>query len=109
MRKAKKQVYGRNKSYRKRATLGGKEVSRMSFMTEKTSIKEIEKVSKQMKISQSQLIRNFIQDGLKITKGKFKLVVKDSGSYTADSFSELIWIVIRHRFGHFFKGEGFID
>ena len=42
-------------------------------------------------------------------KTKFKLVVKDSGTYTADSFSELIWIVIKHRFGHFFKGEGFID
>ena len=40
---------------------------------------------------------------------KFKLVVKDSGSYTADSFTELIWIVFKHRCGHFFKGEGFID
>ena len=43
------------------------------------------------------------------TPPSFKLVVKDSGEYTADSFSELIWIVIKHRFGHFFKGEGFID
>ena len=40
---------------------------------------------------------------------KFKLVVKDSGSYTADSFTELIWIVLKHRCEHFFKGEGFID
>ena len=40
---------------------------------------------------------------------KFKLVVKDSGSYTADSFTELIWIVFKHRCGHFFKGEGFVD
>ena len=42
-------------------------------------------------------------------EAKFKVVVKDSGEYTADSFSELIWIVIKHRFEHFFKGEGFID
>ena len=62
-----------------------------------------------MKISQSQLIRNFIQDGLKITKGKFKLVVKDSGEYTADSFTELILIVLRHRFHHLCKGEGWRD
>ena len=40
---------------------------------------------------------------------KFKLVVKDSGTYTADSFTELIWIVLKHRCEHFFKGEGFID
>jgi peroxiredoxin len=40
---------------------------------------------------------------------KFKLVVKNSGSYTADSFLELIWIVFKHRCGHFFKGEGFVD
>ena len=40
---------------------------------------------------------------------KFKLVVKNSGSYTADSFLELIWIVLRHRCGHFFKGEGWSD
>ena len=42
-------------------------------------------------------------------KTKFKLVVKNSGNYTADSFLELIWIVFKHRCGHFFKGEGFID
>ena len=42
-------------------------------------------------------------------KEKFKLVVKGSGSYTADSFTELIWIVLKHRCEHFFKGEGFID
>jgi len=40
---------------------------------------------------------------------KFKLIVKDSGTYTADSFTELIWIVFKHRCGHFFKGEGFVD
>ena len=40
---------------------------------------------------------------------KFKLVVKDSGSYTADSFLELIWIVFKHRWTHFLKGDGFVD
>ena len=40
---------------------------------------------------------------------KFKLVVKDSGSYTADSFTELIWIVFKHRCQHLLKGDGFID
>ena len=34
---------------------------------------------------------------------KFKLVVKDSGSYTADSFTELIWIVLKHRVQHVLK------
>ena len=40
---------------------------------------------------------------------KFKLVVKDSGSYTADSFTELIWIVLKHRVQHVLKGEGWRD
>ena len=40
---------------------------------------------------------------------KFKLVVKDSGSYTADSFTKLIWIVLRHRLHHLCKGEGWRD
>ena len=40
---------------------------------------------------------------------KFKLVVKDSGSYTADSFTELIWIVLKHRVRHVLKGEGWRD
>ena len=40
---------------------------------------------------------------------KFKLVVKDSGSYTADSFTELIWIVLKHRLQHLCKGEGWRD
>ena len=42
-------------------------------------------------------------------KTKFKLVVKDSGTYTADSFTELIWIVLKHRCQHLLKGDGFID
>ena len=40
---------------------------------------------------------------------KFKLIVKDSGSYTADSFTELIWIVLRHRLQHLCNGEGWRD
>ena len=40
---------------------------------------------------------------------KFKLVVKESGTYTADSFTELIWIVLRHRCQHLLKGEGWHD
>ena len=40
---------------------------------------------------------------------KFKLVVKDSGTYTADSFTELIWIVLKHRVQHVLKGEGWRD
>ena len=40
---------------------------------------------------------------------KFKLVVKGSGSYTADSFTELIWIVLKHRVQHVLKGEGWRD
>ena len=42
-------------------------------------------------------------------KTKFKLVVKDSGTYTADSFTELIWIVLKHRCQHLLKGEGWHD
>ena len=40
---------------------------------------------------------------------QFKLVVKGSGTYTADSFTELIWIVLRHRFHHLCNGEGWRD
>ena len=39
----------------------------------------------------------------------FKLVVKDSGTYTADSFTELILIVLRHRLQHLCNGEGWRD
>ena len=39
----------------------------------------------------------------------FKLVVKDSGTYTADSFTELIWIVLKHRLHHLCNGEGWRD
>ena len=40
---------------------------------------------------------------------QFKLVVKDTGTYTADSFTELIWIVLKHRVQHVLKGEGWRD
>ena len=40
---------------------------------------------------------------------QFKLVVKDSGTYTADSFTELIWIVLKHRVQHVLRGEGWRD
>ena len=42
-------------------------------------------------------------------KTKYKLVVKNSGSYTADSFTKLIWIVLRHRLQHLCNGEGWRD
>ena len=40
---------------------------------------------------------------------QFKLVVKDSGTYTAESFTELIWIVLKHRCQHVLRGEGWRD
>ena len=40
---------------------------------------------------------------------EFKLVVKGSGTYTADSFTELIWIVLKHRVQHVLRGEGWRD
>ena len=43
------------------------------------------------------------------TPPSIKLAVKDSGTYTADSFTELIWIVLRHRLQHLCKGEGWRD
>ena len=42
-------------------------------------------------------------------KTKYKLLVKESGNYTADSFTELIWIVLKHRAQHVLKGEGWRD
>ena len=40
---------------------------------------------------------------------QFKLLVVGAGIYEANSLSQLIWIVIKHRIGHFLNGEGFID
>ena len=42
-------------------------------------------------------------------KTKYKLIVKESGNYTADSLTELIWIVLKHRCQHLLKGEGWSD
>ena len=37
---------------------------------------------------------------------KYKLLVKESGNYTADSLTKLIWIVFKHRCQHLLKGDG---
>jgi len=42
-------------------------------------------------------------------KIKYKLIVKDVGNYGEDSLIKLIWIVLKHRSHHFFKGEGWRD
>ena len=51
------------KSVYKRNT--GRIMCRMSFLDEQKVIDKLEKVSKRRMVSQSQLIRDFIQDGLK--------------------------------------------
>ena len=51
-----------SKSVYKRNT--GKVMCRMSFLDEQKIIDKIEKVSKRRMVSQSQIIRDFIQDGL---------------------------------------------
>ncbi len=38
----------------------------------------------------------------------YELKVK-SGTYAADNWVELCWVVFRHRLSHFCKGEGFSD
>ena len=40
---------------------------------------------------------------------KYKLLVKESGNYTADSLTKLIWIVFKHRCQNLLKGEGWRD
>ena len=42
-------------------------------------------------------------------EAKYKLLVKGSGSYSAESLTELIWIVFKHRCQHLLKGEGWRD
>ena len=42
-------------------------------------------------------------------EAKYKLIVKESGNYAADSFTKLIWIVLRHRLQHLCNGEGWRD
>ena len=51
------------KSVYKRNT--GRMMCRMSFIDEQKIIDKLEKVSKRRMVSQSQLIRDFIQDGLR--------------------------------------------
>ena len=51
------------KSVYKRNT--GRTMCRMSFIDEQKNIYKLEKVSKRRMISQSQVIRDFIQDGLR--------------------------------------------
>ena len=51
-----KRVYKRNT---------GRTMCRMSFIDEQKNIEKLEKVSKRRMISQSQVIRDFIQDGLR--------------------------------------------
>ena len=43
----------------------GRMMCRMSFLDEQKNIDKLEKVSKRRKVSQSQIIRDFIQDGLR--------------------------------------------
>ena len=43
----------------------GRIMCRMSFIDEQKNIDKLEKVSKRRMVSQSQLIRDFIQDGLR--------------------------------------------
>ena len=43
----------------------GRIMCRMSFIDEQKNIDKLEKVSKRRKVSQSQIIRDFIQDGLR--------------------------------------------
>ena len=40
---------------------------------------------------------------------QYKLLIKGVGNYTADSLTELIWIVFKHRCEHLLKGEGWRD
>ena len=45
----------------------------------------------------------------KFMETKYKLIVKETGNYTSDSLSSLIWTVFKHRCHHLFKGEGWRD
>ena len=40
---------------------------------------------------------------------EYKLLVRDVGNYAEDSLLRLLWVVFKHRFGHWLKGEGFRD
>ena len=49
------------------------------------------------------------QSDEKIMKTKYKFIVKESGHYTSDSMSSLLWTIFKHRCHHLFKGEGWRD
>ena len=59
----KKEYNQMSKSVYKRNT--GRNMCRMSFLDEQKIIDKLEKVSKRRMVSQSQIIRDFIQDGLR--------------------------------------------
>ena len=40
---------------------------------------------------------------------KYKLLVEDVGDYSEDNLLKLFYLVIKHRFEHFLKGECFRD
>ena len=40
---------------------------------------------------------------------EYKLLIKGVGNYAADSLTELLWIVFKHRCHHLFQGEGWRD
>jgi len=42
-------------------------------------------------------------------KTKYKLIVKDSGSYSENSLLKLYFTILIHRFHHLCKGEGWRD
>ena len=42
-------------------------------------------------------------------KVKYKLIIKDVGNYGEDNLIKLFYIIIKHRFEHLLKGEGWID
>ena len=42
-------------------------------------------------------------------KTKYTLLVKNTGSYSANSLGELWWIVLKHRCHHLLKGDGWRD
>ena len=45
----------------------------------------------------------------KFMETKYKLIVNETGNYTSDSLSSLMWTVFKHRCHHLFKGEGWRD
>ena len=42
-------------------------------------------------------------------KTKYKLLVRDVGSYSENSLIKLIWTVLKHRLHHLINGEGWRD